>query len=315
MDTPALRTIMVTGGAGCIGSHTVDLLLAQGFAVSVVDNFAPYAGGRRAHVPPGVPLFEVDVSSEDFEALICRERPDGVIHLAAQPSVSVSTEQPLTDLLVNGGGLVRLLGGCALAGVRRVVFASSAAVYGDVEELPVHEDTPQRPCSPYGITKLLGEQYARYWRGQGLSATVLRYSNVYGPRQSAHGEAGVLAIFARQMLLRRPVRIDWDGEQRRDYVYVGDVARANLAALLRGGDGTFCIGSGTGTSVNTVYRLLADALGYEVPVERGPRRPGDIYASYFDCSRAAGGLGWRAEVPLAEGIRRTVAAMRAELLG
>lgn len=310
MKQADLRRVMVTGGAGFIGSHTVDLLLASGYEVSVVDNLASYAGGRREQVPTGVPFYPIDVAAPEFEALLDEVRPDGVIHLAAQPSVKVSTDEPLTDLEVNGGGMIRLLRSCARVGVQNVVFASSGATYGSVETMPIDERTPQQPESPYGMTKLLGELYIRYWRERGVRATILRYGNVYGPRQNPHGEAGVVAIFAHRMLAREPVRIEWDGGQEKDYVYVGDVARANVRALLSSTNETFCIASGAGTSVNTIFETLADELGYSVPIERFPRRPGDIYRAYFDCSHAAEVLGWRAEVSLREGIRHTLAFFR-----
>jgi len=312
MPTSSIRRVMVTGGAGFIGSHTVDELLAQGYDVAVVDNLANYAGGRRDNLPESVTLHDVDISTPAFEALIDDWRPDGIIHLAAQPSVKVSTDEPLVDLRVNGEGMIRLLRAAARNAVKNIVFASSGATYGTVEELPVTEASPQHPESPYGSTKLLGEHYLHYWRTLGVRSTILRYGNVYGPRQDPHGEAGVVAIFVKRFLNRQPVRIDWDGEQEKDYVYAGDVARANVTALLDAQNETFCIASGSGTSVNTIYRAIADELGYEVPIERAPKRPGDIYRTYFDCSHAENVLGWRAEVSFAEGIRRTIAFFQAE---
>jgi len=310
MDRAAIRRVMVTGGAGFIGSHTVDTLLEAGFDVLVVDNLADYAGGHREQVPSQVPFWDINVASAEFEELIVDQRPDGIIHLAAQPSVKVSTDRPLLDLEVNGGGLIRLLQGCQRAGVKNVVFASSGATYGTVDALPVTEATPQRPESPYGMTKLLGEMYLGYWRERGVNSVALRYGNVYGPRQDPHGEAGVVAIFVNRMLQRQPVRIDWDGAQEKDYVYVGDVARANMLALLRGHNDRFCIASGAGTSVNAIYRAIADALGYQVERIAAPKRPGDIYRAYFDCSHAAQALGWRAEVAFADGVQRTVEYFR-----
>ncbi len=301
---------MVTGGAGFIGSHTVDVLLANGLEPIVVDNFAPYAGASRENVPPNVPIHEVDVSSEAFEQLIAEQRPDGIIHLAAQPGVKVSTDDPLLDLRVNGEGIIRLMRACEQNNVRNVVFSSSGATYGTVEDLPIDEQTPQHPESPYGTTKLLGEHYLHYWRERGVRSTILRYGNVFGPRQDPHGEAGVVAIFANRMLRREPIRIDWDGEQQKDYVYAGDVARANMLSLLNAENETFCIATGSGTSVNAIYRALADELGYEVEIQRAPKRPGDIYLSYFDCSHAADVLGWRAEVSFQEGIRNTLEYFR-----
>lgn len=307
MAIDTIGKVMVTGGAGFIGSHTVDELLKRGFEVAVVDNLAGYAGGRRAHVPAAATLYELDISTPEFETLIDAWRPDGIIHLAAQPSVKVSTDEPLVDLRINGEGMIRLLRSAARNNVRNIVFASSGATYGTVEQLPVNESSPQHPESPYGSTKLLGEHYLRYWRELGLRSTILRYGNVYGPRQDPHGEAGVIAIFVRRFLDRQAVRIDWDGEQEKDYVYAGDVARANVMALLEAENETFCIASGSGTSVNTIYSTIAEQLGYETPIERAAKRPGDIYRTYFDCSHAQRVLGWRAELSFADGIRHTIA--------
>lgn len=312
MSRDTIRRVMVTGGAGFIGSHSVDALLERGFEVAVVDNFAPYAGGRREYVPAGVQLYEADIRTAAFEQAVAYFQPDGILHLGAQPSVKVSTDDPWTDLQVNGAGMLRLLRAAERYAVQHVVFASSGATYGTVERLPVDETTPQRPESPYGMTKLLGEWYLRYWRERGVNGTILRYGNVYGPRQDPHGEAGVIAIFAKRMLARQPVRIDWDGEQQKDYVYVGDVAHANVEALLRARNDTFCIASGTGTSVNTIYTMLAAELGYAVPVIRAPKRPGDIYRTWFDCTHAQRVLGWRATTPLREGLRRTLASFGAD---
>ena len=173
--------------------------------------------------------------------------------------------------------------------------------------MPIDEDTPQHPQSPYGITKLATEYYLRFWKDMhGLDFTSLRYGNVYGPRQDPTGEAGVIAIFARAILLGEPVRIDWDGEQQKDYVYVRDIARANLLAVTRGSGEAFCIATGKGTSVNALYRGLADVVGDDVEIVHAPQRPGDIYLSYFDCRKAEEQLGWKSEVELDEGLRLTV---------
>jgi UDP-glucose 4-epimerase len=180
--------------------------------------------------------------------------------------------------------------------------------------MPVDESTPQHPESPYGITKTASEYYLRFWKNlHGLDFTALRYGNVYGPRQDPLGEAGVIAIFTRQILLGEAVRIDWDGEQQKDYVYVGDVARANLLALEAGGGEAYCIAYGEGTSVNALYRNLANEVGHEVEIRRAPKRPGDIYLTYFDCSKAQRDLGWKAEVGLEEGMRMTVNYFREKL--
>jgi UDP-glucose 4-epimerase len=203
--------------------------------------------------------------------------------------------------------LINLLQNATRFGVRKIIFSSSGATYGTVETMPVDENTVQRPESPYGTTKMASEYYLRFWKDvHGLDFTILRYGNVYGPRQDPLGEAGVIAIFARQILLNEPVRIDWDGEQQKDYVYVGDVARANLLALNAGAGEAYCIAYGKGTSVNALYRGLVNEIGHEVEIRRAPKRPGDIYLTYFDCRKAHRQLGWQAEVALDEGLYLTV---------
>jgi UDP-glucose 4-epimerase len=216
------------------------------------------------------------------------------------------------DAQVNILGLINLLQCCVQFGTRKLIFSGSGASYGTVEQMPIDEDTPQHPESPYGITKLASEHYLRFWKDMhNLDFTILRYGNVYGPRQDPTGEAGVIAIFARTILMEETVRIEWDGEQQKDYVYVGDVARANLLALTRGDGEAFCIATGKGTSVNALYLGLADTIGYDVDVVRVPKRPGDIYLSYFDCHKAAEILGWQAKVDIAEGLQLTADYFRA----
>jgi len=230
-----------------------------------------------------------------------------VSHQAAQHSVAVSTKNPQLDARVNVIGLLNVLSNSSRVGVKKVVFASSGATYGTPTRLPIDEDTPQRPESPYGITKMVAEHYLRYWQeSQGLNYTALRYGNVYGPRQDPNGEAGVIAIFAKRFLTHQPVRIDWDGEQRKDYVFVEDVARANVLALSRGDNDIFCIGSGTPTSVNEIYEVLANLTGYKPEITRAPKRQGDIYLSYFNSSKAERLLGWKPSVTFAEGVKTTV---------
>jgi UDP-glucose 4-epimerase len=299
--------ILVTGGAGFIGSHVVDAYVAEGHDVLVVDNLWEEGGGRREHLNPRARFYELDIRSPEAAALIREERPEVLNLHAAQHSVSISTADPVLDADVNVLGLLNLLEAAEEAGVRKVIFAGSGATYGTVAHMPIDETTPQRPISPYGITKMVTEHYLRYYRAAaGLAYTVLRYGNVYGPRQDPTGEAGVIAIFAKRILDGREVRIDWDGEQQKDYVYVGDVARANVLALSRGDDDVFCIATGQGTSVNELYRRLCDIVGREVPVVRAPKRPGDIYLSYFDVAKAREALGWAPTVDLATGLARTV---------
>lgn len=306
--------ILVTGGAGFIGSHVVDVLVEAGHQVCVVDNLWELGGGKRENLHPQATFYQLDVRDRSLSEVFDRERPEVVCHLAAQHSVKISTDMPEHDAEVNILGLVNLLGCCTRFGVRKVVFSSSGATYGVVQEMPINEETPQHPRSPYGITKLASEQYLSFWREMyGLDFATLRYGNVYGPRQDPTGEAGVIAIFAHSILKREPVLIHWDGEQRKDYVYVGDVARSNLMALTRGSGEAYCIATGKGTSVNTIYRHLVKIAGYEVEVIRAPKRPGDIYLSYFDCQKAREELGWKAEIGLAEGLRVTMDYFRSRL--
>jgi UDP-glucose 4-epimerase len=303
--------VMVTGGAGFIGSHIVDLLLLEGHSVAIVDNIAT---GQRENIDPRVRFYELDIVSPSFPLVLEAERPEVVFHQAAQMSVKVSTDEPMLDARVNVVGLIRVLQACVASGVRKIVFASSGATYGNPDYLPFDEDHPQRPASPYGITKLMGEHYLRYFaQDHGLQYTALRYGNVYGPRQSADGEAGVVAIFARQLLRGQTPTIHWDGEQIRDYVYVTDVARANLQAATAGDGRCYCIGTGVGTSVNQIYQTLCDIVGVVLPAHRTPRRAGDLRAAYFDTSRAMRELRWKPTVSLRDGLAETVEACRRDL--
>jgi UDP-glucose 4-epimerase len=300
--------VLVTGGAGFIGSHIVELLIAEGHDVAVVDNLKT---GQRANLDPRARFYEVDVVSSDFESVLLAERPEVVYHQAAQMSVKVSTDDPRYDAEVNVLGLVNVLEACVAASVRKVIFASSGATYGNPQYLPIDESHPQLPESPYGITKMVAEHYLKYYAlDRGLRYTALRYGNVYGPRQDAFGEAGVVAIFARQLLRGETPTIHWDGEQVRDYVHVADVARANLLAASAGDDRCLCIGTGVGSSVNQIYQAVCDAVGVQVEPHRAPRRPGDLRAAYFAIDRARRDLGWEPTVPLREGLARTVAAFR-----
>ena len=306
--------VLVTGGAGFIGSHVVDVLVEAGHDVCVVDNLWEHGGGKRENLNPRARFYQMDIRDSALEQVFESERPEAICHLAAQHSVKISTDDPTHDASVNLLGLINILQNATRFGARKIVFSSSGASYGTVEKMPVDETTVQRPESPYGITKMSSEFYLRFWKNlHGLDFTILRYGNVYGPRQDPLGEAGVIAIFSRQILLGESIRIDWDGEQQKDYVYVGDVARANLLSLTAGDGEVYCIGYGKGTSVNTLHRSLVKEIGREVEVRRAPKRAGDIYLTYFDCSKADHELGWKAEVDLEEGLRRTVDYFRERL--
>jgi UDP-glucose 4-epimerase len=296
--------VLVTGGAGFIGSHIADLLIERGHDVAIVDDLST---GRRDNLPQASRFYDVDIRDPEFRAVMRLERPEVVFHQAAQMSVKVSTDRPVYDAQVNVLGLLNVLESCVETGARKVIFASSGATYGNPEELPFNEQHPQRPESPYGITKMVAEHYLSYYaRDHGLQYSALRYGNVYGPRQDAHGEAGVIAIFTRQLLAGETPTIHWDGEQVRDYVYVGDVARANFLAATAGDDRVFCIGTGVGSSVNQVYARLCDAVGVNVTPRYAPRRAGDLRAAYFDIRRAREELGWQPSVSLQDGLGETV---------
>lgn len=299
---------LVTGGAGFIGSHLVDLLIARHHDVAVIDNLAT---GKREYCNAKAHFYQMDLADQEAAEVIAEEHPEVLFHLAAQVSVKRSTDDPLYDARVNVLGLIATLRACVRAGVRKIVFASSGATYGNPIYLPIDEDHPQRPASPYGITKMVAEHYLSYFAlDHGLSYTCLRYGNVYGPRQDSTGEAGVVAIFARRLLSGEAPLIHWDGEQVRDYVYVTDVARANLLAASAGDNRCYCIGTGTGTSVNRLYEAMCEVTGVYLSPERVPRRPGDLRTAIFDASRARRELDWQPRVSLEDGLRETVAFYR-----
>jgi UDP-glucose 4-epimerase len=304
--------ILVTGGAGFIGSHIVDQCIAMGHEVAIIDNLWEEGGGKEQNLHPEARFFRSDITDDAALQLIFDEvRPEVVSHQAAQHSVAISTKNPQLDARVNVLGLLNVLTNCTRVGTRKIVFASSGATYGTPARLPIDEEVAQCPESPYGITKMVAEHYLRYWQeANGLSYTALRYGNVYGPRQDPNGEAGVIAIFARRFLNHESVRIDWDGNQKKDYVFVGDVARANLLAIENGDNDIFCVGTGRGASVNELYDVLTTIIGYKPEIVQAPKRPGDIYLTYFDCQKAERILGWRPQTTLEEGIEKTVEFFR-----
>lgn len=304
--------ILVTGGAGFIGSHVVDACIAAGHSVSVVDNLWDEGGGKKANLNPQARFYQLDVRDAALAAVFDSEKPDVVAHHAAQHSVAISARHPDLDAQVNILGLLNLLHNCVRVGTQKVIMASSSTVFGTPRIEPLVESALQMPESPYGITKMASEHYLRYFQAaHGLRYTALRYGNVFGPRQDPSGEAGVIAIFARRILTGQPVRIDWDGEQAKDYVYVGDVARANMAALTRGDNEAYLIGSGARTSVNDLYSKLASIIGREVEIVRAPKRAGDVRFFTFNNAKARADLGWQPEVSLDEGLHNTVEYFRA----
>lgn len=298
--------VIITGGAGFIGSHIADAYIAAGHEVLALDSLWEHGGGRRANLPAKAEFVHMDVRDENVARIFAEFKPEVVSHHAAQHSVAISARDPRYDADVNVMGMLNVLDAAVKTGVKKVIFASSAATYGNPEHVPVVESSPQRPVSPYGITKMVTEHYLRFYRAEkGLDFTALRYGNVYGPRQDPNGEAGVIAIFIGRFLKKEGVRIDWDGEQTRDYVYVKDVARANLAALERGSGECFVIGTGARTSVNDIYRALVDISGFEAPITRAERRAGDARDIGYDPALAREALQWAAKTQLLDGMRET----------
>jgi UDP-glucose 4-epimerase len=306
--------VLVTGGAGFIGSHVVDTFIAAGHDVLVVDNLST---GKRANLNAKARFFQLDILDPKTADLIRDEKPDVLDHHAAQMDVRRSVADPVFDARTNILGTIGLLEASRQAGVKRVLFVSSGgAVYGEQETFPAPETHPTWPVSPYGVSKRAGELYAFFYQTEyRLPFLAFRYANVYGPRQDPHGEAGVVAIFSGRMLRGEDVTVNGDGTQTRDYVYVGDVARANLLALERDVRGPVNIGTGVETDVNALARLLLDAAGSKSVVRHGPAKSGEQRRSVVDVRRAAAELGWRPEVPLAEGLRRTVEFFRTRAAG
>ncbi len=321
--------ILVTGGAGFIGSHVVDALVAAGHEVVVVDNLST---GREENLAAalrgGVKFYKMDICEPGLEEIFREGKFDFVNHHAAQIDVRCSVADPVEDARTNIIGLLNVLENCRRFQVKGVVFASSGGVvYGEPRRLPADENHPKGPLSPYGVSKLSSEFYlACYWGVFGLPYVSLRYSNVYGPRQDPHGEAGVVAIFGKKMLRGEAPVIYGDGEQVRDYVYVGDVVRANMLALERlerlaaagpgpGGAGcaindfAYNIGTGRPTSVNELFRMLRKITGFSGEAVPGPERPGELRRIFLDCARAKRELGWEPGVDLEQGLRLTVASL------
>jgi UDP-glucose 4-epimerase len=301
--------ILVTGGAGFIGSNVVDAYVAAGHEVIVVDDLS---AGKRSNVNPAATLHEVDIASPALVELVLAERPDVINHHAAQTSVRHSVSDPLDDCRRNILGSLNVIEAARQAGTGKLIYISSGgAIYGEPSTLPCPEDHPIVPDSPYGASKHAPEHYLDiYHRLHGLNYSVLRYGNVYGPRQDPFGEAGVIAIFTAQMLAGQPVTINGSGDQERDFVYVGDVVRANLNLLTVGDGEAFNIGSGEGTSVNQIYDLIREATGSTLDAIHGPAKAGETFRIYLNIDKAATGLNWKPEVSLRDGLMQTVESLR-----
>ena len=298
--------ILVTGGAGFIGSHLVRALLAKGESVTAMDNLST---GLAGNLPPEAQLIEMDILDGELPKVVAAGAFDAIVHLAAQTMVDTSIKDPLLDTRENLLGTVHVLEAARAANVKRVIFASTAAAYGDVKEddLPVREAQPTEPMSFYGLSKLTVEKYLEmYHKLYGMEYVVLRFANVYGERQGDGGEGGVISIFARAAAKGEPLTIFGDGEQTRDFVYAGDIAAGIRAALLTSSpNAAYNLSTESQTSLRTLVELLAEAAGRAIVPQYGPERPGDIYKSSLANEQAKRYLGWQPEVSLAEGLRRT----------
>ncbi len=300
--------VLVTGGAGFIGSHVVENLLAKDCAVVVADDLST---GLAANVNPAARLVRLDIAKDDLGPLFAAERFDFVIHLAAQTAVPKSLAAPAFDCAVNVQGTVNVLEASRATGVKRVVFASTAAAYGAAAVVPIPENTALSPSSFYGLSKVTAENYLRLYRDIfALDYVILRYANVYGERQGDAGEGGVVSIFARRLAAGQPLDIFGDGGQTRDFVYAGDVAEANWRALVSpAANAVYNISTGTETSVSELAALLAKVSGREAALRRHPPREGDIYRSCLDNSAAVKALAWQPRTTLLDGLAATYSAL------
>lgn len=298
--------VLVTGGAGFIGSHIVDALLASGHEVTVIDNLVT---GRKENLNPRAKFYQVDIRDQEIAAIFRREQFEAIYHQAAQMDVRKSVADPRYDAEVNILGTLNLLQQAQQTGVQKFIFASTGgAIYGEQMRFPADEEHPTWPASPYGITKLTCEKYIAFFgQSYGISYVLLRYANVYGPRQSPHGEAGVVAIFTARMLSGEQPVINGDGRQTRDYVYVGDVVAANLAALHYSANDYFNIGTGHETDVNELFRILNQATGNRCDERHGPAKAGEQMRSVLAYGKARRLLGWQPQVKLEQGLEQTVA--------
>ncbi len=304
--------ILLTGGAGFIGSNIADAYVLAGHEVLVIDDLS---SGKKENVPSSARFVLCDIASDTAGEAIRTFRPEVVNHHAAQINVRASVADPMFDAQRNILGTIRLLEACRQNGVRKFVFASSGgAGYGEQESFPADEGHPIRPMSPYGAAKIAAELYLHFYRAQyGLDYSALRYGNVYGPRQDPHGEAGVVAIFCERLLRGQRAVVNGDGEQTRDYVYVEDVVRANVAALERGGGRSINIGTGIETSVNTIFRTLRDLSGSGQEEIHGPPMPGEQRRSCLENLLASEELGWYPVISLEEGLARTLSFFREKI--
>ncbi|MDH4229832.1 MAG: GDP-mannose 4,6-dehydratase [Nitrospirota bacterium] len=295
---------VVTGGAGFIGSHLVERLLLEGHEVLIIDNLSH---GKKANLAKAAKFIRMDVRDRGLVGKLRKYRPQAIFHLAAQISVRESVDNPVADADANILGLINLLESAVEVGCPRVYFASSGgAAYGEQEQFPAAEEHPIRPVSPYGISKAAGEMYLDYYRSRGIFAASMRLANVYGPRQDPHGEAGVVAIFARQMLKGQQTMINGHGKQTRDFVYVDDVVQAFLLAMIKSLTGPYNVGTGVETEVNTLHTLMMQAAGATLPPNYGPTKEGEQLRSCLSAGKLTTDAEWEPSVRLEEGLTETV---------
>lgn len=301
--------VLVTGGAGFIGSHTVDRLVLEGHEVIVADNLST---GKRRNVNRAACFYKLDIQSRRLERVFRNERPSIVMHFAAQMDVRKSVEDPIFDAQVNVLGLLNVAQQAVRHGARKVIFSSSGgAIYGEQEVFPASETHVTQPLSPYGLSKLCGEQYLSYYqRVGGIQVVNLRYANIYGPRQDPYGEAGVVAIFIQKLLNDEQAIINGNGRQTRDFVFVDDVVEANLAVMGQEIQGTYNVGTGTETSINDLFRILVEQIGSKCKELHGPAKQGEQARSVIDSTKLRHELPWEPRVELSEGLKRTLSYFR-----
>lgn len=304
--------VLVTGGAGFIGSHVVDRLILEGHEVVIVDNLVT---GKRRNINRAARFYKVDVQSWRLERVFRNERPSVVMHLAAQMDVRKSVEDPMFDAQVNVLGTLNVLQQAVTHGARKVIFSSSGgAIYGEQETYPAPENHVLKPLSPYGLSKLCGEQYLSYFqRVSGLQAVSLRYANVYGPRQDPEGEAGVVAIFIQKLLNNEQAVINGNGRQTRDFVFVDDVVEANLAMMGQETQGTYNVGTGVETSINDLFRILLQHTGSTCKEVHGPAKKGEQARSVIDCTKLRQEVSWEPKADLSDGLKKTVEYFRSRM--
>ena len=296
---------LVTGGAGFIGSHLADELITKGHKVAVIDNFST---GKEENLNPKVKFYKTDIQDSKIFQIFEKEKPDIVFHYAAQINVRKSVENPVESAKTNILGSLNILENCRNFGVKKIVFASTGgAIYGEAKIIPTPEDYPAGPVSPYGIEKLIVELYLDFYKKEyNLDYLILRFANVYGPRQNSRGEAGVIAIFCDKMIAKNQPIINGDGKQTRDFVFVDDVIRANILAMEKNESGVFNIATGIETDINTVFRELKKAFNSKIKEIYGPQKAGEQKRSCLDSSLAKKELGWKPRYSLDQGLEKTI---------